>query len=439
MPQPQLGYGWPDPFGPSWAVGFLGLGPSAQIGPVLELNFLGQTPIPSSLVTVNGNGTYFDSTGTLQQSPANTPRIDWGSNPGSTPRGLLIEEARTNGIRNPRCEGATPGIPGTVPTNWQVNPGPTGISSQIVGTITENGISCVDIRLFGTAGATGFPTIFFETNTGIAATSGQVWAGSVYCRLAAGASIGTWTFKFAEYDSSHTQLIQDTGSTFTPTAAALASQRSTSTATMSQATCANVLSLITATITSGAVVDITLRIGAPQLELGSFATSPILPAIGTPAATTRAGDTVTTPLAGGTATIAIESMYPVAETADAIQFQADNGTNANRIAVFQNAGATPTAVLSQVGGGVNWNQNIGLGAPPGVVNKIAYAFTPSSSAACINSSAAAADTHATAANVFTTLRLGSGAASNAFFNGYVRRVRYWPRALANWELQQVTM
>ena len=42
---------------------------------------------------------------------ADTPRFT-----GSAQR-LLIEGQRTNSIRNPRCEGAVAGTPGTAPTN----------------------------------------------------------------------------------------------------------------------------------------------------------------------------------------------------------------------------------------------------------------------------------------------------------------------------------
>ena len=59
-------------------------------------------------------GWSFNATGTLAQVAADVPRFDY--NPATLAcRGLLLEEARTNGIRNPRAEGATPGTPGTMP------------------------------------------------------------------------------------------------------------------------------------------------------------------------------------------------------------------------------------------------------------------------------------------------------------------------------------
>src|SRR3954464_10592323 len=64
-----------------------------------------------------GSAWYFDQTGTLQAAATNVPRLDW--DPVTLqPRGLLVEEARTNGIRNNSMTGAVVGTPGTLPTNW---------------------------------------------------------------------------------------------------------------------------------------------------------------------------------------------------------------------------------------------------------------------------------------------------------------------------------
>ncbi len=45
------------------------------------------------------SGTYFDASGTLRQAPANTPRLDHDPSTGE-PRGVLIEERRTNLVSN---------------------------------------------------------------------------------------------------------------------------------------------------------------------------------------------------------------------------------------------------------------------------------------------------------------------------------------------------
>src|SRR5690606_13946399 len=52
--------------------------------------------------------TYIDRTGTLQEVGQNVPRIDWSHGRPA----LRLEGSRTNGIRNPRGEGAVLGTLG---------------------------------------------------------------------------------------------------------------------------------------------------------------------------------------------------------------------------------------------------------------------------------------------------------------------------------------
>lgn len=79
-------------------------------------------------------GWCFDATGTLVQVPADTPRFDY--DPATLAcRGLLLEETRTNSVRNPRAEGATPGVVGAggvLPTNWAVG-ALAGLTATVVG------------------------------------------------------------------------------------------------------------------------------------------------------------------------------------------------------------------------------------------------------------------------------------------------------------------
>ncbi|MFM6192892.1 MAG: hypothetical protein ACKPFF_10615, partial [Planktothrix sp.] len=86
--------------------------------PTLDLNFaLTKSLDPRITFTRASSGTYFDSNGVMQLASANTPRFDHNPNTKES-LGLLIEEQRTNSIRNNTMQGAVAGTPGTLPTNW---------------------------------------------------------------------------------------------------------------------------------------------------------------------------------------------------------------------------------------------------------------------------------------------------------------------------------
>ena len=168
-----------------WRLGALeGL---VEAAPAFDLRFTS----PATLVLPAGwafnrasAGWSFNATGTLAQVAADVPRFDY--NPATLAcRGLLLDESRTNGIRNPRAEGAAAGTPGTAPTNWFTATG-TGVVHSIVGTGTESGIPYCDVRFAGTASGTVNLSLNFETTTAIAAVSGQTWTGSGFVRLVAG-------------------------------------------------------------------------------------------------------------------------------------------------------------------------------------------------------------------------------------------------------------
>ena len=244
----------------------------------LDLNFAGgvfslnntRTASPAAIpgwsfsrTDTNGIATALDLAGNVIQFATGVPRI--------TNRGILVEEARTNSVTNSSMIGAVVGSPGSFPTTW------TATNWTVAGTGTENGLPYIDARYVGTPSGTQF--LNFGANP--AASAGQAWTASVYTRLVAGSLTNV------------TALQLTAASTGGTTASA---NQNVSTATLEPA----VRSTVTVTAGTGATgatsyirmtgsgaVDFTIRLYAPQLELGAFATSPI---ITTGAAGTRGVD-----------------------------------------------------------------------------------------------------------------------------------------------------
>jgi len=113
------------------------------------------------------------------------------------------------------------------------------------------------------------------------ASTGETWTTSSYFKLAGGSLTNISQMQISMSDSSGSSF-----AVFTPTNAALRTQRVTLTRVLGTTTSVGNLIRIT---TSGAA-DFTLRVGLPQLELGNTITSPIKTSGAT---VTRAADRLT--------------------------------------------------------------------------------------------------------------------------------------------------
>ena len=199
----------------------------------------------------------------------------------------------TNWIDNPNSENAvvgTIGSGGVFPTSWNFGT-QAGCTLQVVADSVDplTGLAYVDIRLFGTTNTTS-TTLRFTPATAIPASAADWWAQSVYLALSGGSQAGGVTFSLICYyiNAAGTNLGNTAPLTVVPTATL---QRFvTAKLALANNLVRFVWPTIQATFTSGAAIDFTLRIAAPQLErcpVGGTATPPILPPAGQPGVTTR--------------------------------------------------------------------------------------------------------------------------------------------------------
>lgn len=395
-----------------------------------------------------GNAWAFDSTGTLVQHATDVPRF--ARDPSTLAvLGLLTEPTRTNGIRNPRCEGAVNGTPGTPPTNWSVTV-ENGIARTIVGTGTESGIPYVDIQFQGTATAVANLSVVFEGPQVIAAASGQTWTASAFVRLVAGAlgsplQASQWIIQ--EYNSGGANLAQQASIFATPTGAGLATQRRTFTATLGNALTAFTGFLYYTQYNTGAVVNFTLRFGLPVMEQGSFATSPILPPAGSPAASTRAADDLSLPLAalpfwqgaaGFGAVLDFSLLAAASAQVGAVVWGAApaGGFNDSWYATIAAGGALQ---LVKVNGGVSATSANGTLAVAGTVQRLAVSGVPG-----VFTGSRGGGTVLSAANAGypAMVRQGLMRAPWLLGNvvaGHARRLRLFPRPLSGQQLQRESL
>lgn len=386
--------------------------------------------------------TYYPTTTTAYYGP----RFDYSPSTLAA-QGLLIEESRTNSIRNNTMQGAVAGTPGTLPSIsgtpvWSTFTTLTGLTREVVGTGIENGITYIDIRVSGTPSAAGSYGIYFETNTGISASNGQTWAQTAYLKLQAGSLTGIPTLYIQQDERSSVGYLRTNASSpLTITSAALATQRYGFTATLTGGvTVANLIPYILFNL-SGVAIDITLRIGLPQLELGAFATS-VIPT--TVAQVTRNPDVASvntlSPWFNSTAGTIYAEFVLTQPAAGANQFLARFSDNSYNNSIADNVTGGGFAQLATASGGVfDGTASTAVAVSANTVTKFAGAYASDDLAACKDSGTVAVDPSATIPSGLTRFDLGSDhAGANRIKAGYLRRITYYPRRLSNAELVSIT-
>ena len=420
----------------------------ARAVPSLDLRFadnksLVDAATGAQLVTFTraSSGTFMGSDGLLKTATTNEPRFDHNPTTGES-LGLLVEEARTNSIRNNTGVGAVAGTPGTLPTNWTISGAGVGTLSRTISVGEQSGISYVDIRYSGTTSTTSF--IFaFESPTQIAALTGQTWTNSIYLALVGGSTtnINSLRHDVVERTLVGGSVLQNFSSDFKSTLTANLTRSTYSVALSGGATTAYAQPGIEFSFASGVAIDITLRIGLPQFEQGAFATSAIPT---TTATVTRAADVAS--ITGSNFSSWYNqtegSMYVDGSTAaftGTVGFVAiNNAGNTNRLEIRQGR-INPT--VTGAGTSVTWTT---LSSPTLIANtsyKQAVAFSSAShsnSIAGVLTNISSTEIPAIAA---TQLIFGVRDSQTAPINGSsstIKRLVFWPTRLSNEVGQRIT-
>jgi hypothetical protein len=409
-----------------------------RAGATLNLDFTLGTLDSRITFTRASSATFFDSAGVLQTAASGAARFTY--DPATLqPQGLLIEEQRTNSIRNNTMQGAVAGTPGTSPTNW-VMPGTiNGLTQQIVGVGTESGITYIDIRYSGTTTAASNHSVSFEAANQISASSGQTWTRSGYFKIAAGATtnLNSISHSLQGRNAGNTAFTETFTNDIAPSLTATLTRFSTA-STLADANTAFVRSQITFFYNTGVAIDITLRIGLPQLELGAFATS-VIPT--TTTALTRNADAASMTgtnfsswYRADEGTIYVEAF---SGSADGNSLAVSDGTNNNRFQFATGASNTVWNPFVITSGSSVATLTQSASYPPKTNSKLVLAYATNNFAASVSGQAPVTDTSGNLP-VVDRLLLGSSGSGTISWNSHIRRIAFYPQRLANAQLQALT-
>jgi hypothetical protein len=425
---------------------------NARAVPSLDLRFaenksLTDAKTGASLITFTraSTGTYVGSDGLLQSATTNEARFDHNPTTGES-LGLLVEEARTNSIRNNTMVGAVAGTPGTLPTNWIGATTVDGLTREIVGIGTQNGINYIDIKVSGTSGTAGSTVLVtFDSVTQAIALTGQTWTPSFYLSIVNGSAtnISTLTIRHRYYSAVGTPLTSLDTSVLANLSSVL--QRFNGTAnTATDALTAYTMFLLNVDFINSSPVDITLRIGLPQLEQGAFATSPILTSTAT---ATRAADVASitgtnfSSFYNQTEGTVFSEYFPSAvapATTSQTLIYISNNTSTDRNNINKRANADQTTRWASAKTGATDTAFINAGTWLAANTKIAAVYKNNDYAASLNGAASVVDTAVDLFTGMTQANIGSNQANLESLNGTIKRLTYWPVRLANPTLQSIT-
>ena len=374
----------------------------------------------------SNSATRVNAQGFIETVADNVPRLDYpiGGIVAGCPS-LLVEPAATNGIRNNSMVGAVAGSPGLLPTNWS-NAG-SGLTRQSIVTGTLNGIPYVDIRISGTANNT-FHDVFWDVNNIIAASVGQNWVASCYLQIIAQPNPPVnYVLAMREFNSGGGFLSVFPGPALSISTTSF--DRFSFTRALNQATVAFVHPSLFLTLVSGQTYDFTIRIGYPQMEIGSVTTSVIHT---TTAAINRGADVINKTGVSGLIGQTEGTMY--------VEFEYRTDTSTRRILAISDGSQVNRVFLYFAGGqifaGIQGG-NLTVGTPVVGFNKVAFGYIQNGVSgiltASLNGGAVVSGTSATYPASLNTVNVGKveDTGTGSVINSRIRAAALYPTRIPN--------
>jgi hypothetical protein len=403
-------------------------------GMTLDLNFMSAPLDPRITFTRASTATYTDAGGTIRSAATNAPRWDYA---GGVPRGLLIEEARTNmvtsstGLMSPWSGGGTTltVASGIAPdnTNTMTKLAEDGTNGLHYFTNNYTTVASVAYTLSVYAKAAGRPYLLvgFDDGVGSGATTTFDLSLGIFGSQAAGS--GTIVGASMTSMGNGVYRCSTTGTV--------------GTATLLRAFINPYNIYATAFFPSyQGIAGSGVLIWGTQLEQGAFPTS-YVPT--TSAAVTRTFDNCFIASANMAPWFASPGGTWFAEFIDNVP--PAGGTSPRVIGIHNGTSITPLWVqavnpeLSSYDGGQLLTANA---VSVGAISKGVSFWAAGAGRICLNGSAvvsgAMSGGFATLATAGVGILGGNPGTVNETMTGYIRRVQYWPRVLSNAEMQQVT-
>jgi hypothetical protein len=275
----------------------------------------------------------------------------------STSFSYVTSTSRTDSVTGASVSGLSQGTP---PTNWVIYfNGVSGLGSSVVGSGTENGINYLEFRVAGlpTGTISQGVQVFVESNTAVPASGSQSWNSSYFLKRSGGTATNVGSFILNIQQLNTGAFVASNNTTIGSITTTLT--RYTGTSSFSASTTTAAYPCVAFGVTTGQAIDITLRIGLPQLELlSSFSqtASSAIPTYGS--SLTRAADIATitgtpaTILASSQGTALVETTQEAAtdsanrrligSSTQTTLFIIGSGTNIGTGTLFGNTGATWT-------------------------------------------------------------------------------------------------